>query len=82
MVDTDYSTTNAQVTKRVRDLLPRSTSIIEAFREITNHDHPGSRRTGDCDCRQVRREARPMRARLVNYHCLLETRVHTKDRTT
>lgn len=41
MADPDDPTTNAQVTKRVRDLLPRSASIIEAFREITSHDHPG-----------------------------------------
>lgn len=41
MADGGETTTDAQVTKRARDILPRSASLIGAFREVTSHDHPG-----------------------------------------
>lgn len=35
------TTTESQVTRQAREILPRSASIIEAFCDTTSHDHPG-----------------------------------------
>ncbi|MGH3468280.1 MAG: DUF4254 domain-containing protein [Thermocrispum sp.] len=41
MADGGEPTTEPQVTMHAREILPRSASIIEAFRDTTNQDHSG-----------------------------------------
>lgn len=41
MADGCETTTDTQVKRQARDILPQSASIIEAFRDATSRDHPG-----------------------------------------